>query len=100
MIWIGSGPGWGWGSRSAFPARASVRDRPGVDSVAAGYSLSIDCARRLAAQWLGPAQSFIERWVNRLLYYDLPAWMFTLSYLVFALMVLLTWRRIPPRQRR
>ena len=46
------------------------------------------------------AQSFIERWVNRLLYYDLPAWMFTLSYVVFALMVLLTWRRIPPRQRR
>jgi hypothetical protein len=45
-------------------------------------------------------QSFIERWVNRPLYYDLPAWMFTLSYVVFALMVLLTWRRIPPRQRR
>ena len=42
MIWIGSGMGWGL-----------VRDRPGVDSVAAGYSLSIDCARRLAAHWLG-----------------------------------------------
>jgi hypothetical protein len=45
------------------------------------------------------AQGFIERWVNRLLYYHLPAWVFTLSYAVFALMVLLTWRRIPPRQR-
>jgi hypothetical protein len=45
-------------------------------------------------------QGFIQRWVSRLLYYDVPAWVFTLSYVVFALVVLLTWRGVPPRPRR
>jgi len=32
--------------------------------------------------------SFIQHWVERVLYYDAPAWVFTLSYTVFALLVL------------
>jgi hypothetical protein len=42
---------------------------------------------------------FIERWVNRLLYFDLPAWAFTAMHLGFALLVLVTWWWVPPRGR-
>ncbi|WP_025601037.1 DUF2784 domain-containing protein [Burkholderia sp. WSM2230] len=41
-------------------------------------------------------QGFTQRWVSRLLYYDLPGWAFTLMYVAFALMVVATWRCVPP----
>jgi len=41
--------------------------------------------------------SFIEHWLQRLLYYDAPAWVFTLGYSLFGLVVLATWWYFPPR---
>ena len=43
--------------------------------------------------------SFIEHWLTRLLYYDAPAWVFTVAYTVFGLAVLGAWWRYPPRRR-
>jgi hypothetical protein len=43
-------------------------------------------------------EGFIEHWLQRLLYYDAPAWVFTLIYTLFALMVVLAWWRFPPRR--
>jgi polyferredoxin len=43
--------------------------------------------------------SFIQHWVGRALYYDVPAWVFTLGYTVFGLIVLATWWRFPPNSR-
>ena len=43
---------------------------------------------------------FIQRWVGRLLYYDLPGWLFTLTYVVLCFSALLAWRLIPARPRR
>ena len=43
--------------------------------------------------------SFIEHWVQRLIYYEAPSWVFTLAYTVFAVLVLLAWWRFPPRRR-
>ncbi len=43
-----------------------------------------------------PEASFIGRWVSRLLYYDLPEWVFGAAYAMFALAVLLAWRLVPP----
>jgi hypothetical protein len=42
---------------------------------------------------------FIEHWLQRLLYYDAPAWVFTLAYSAFALLVALAWWCFPPRRR-
>jgi ABC-type amino acid transport system permease subunit len=44
--------------------------------------------------------SFIEYWVSQALYYDLPGWVFQLSYYSFGLLVLLTWWCYPPRLHR
>jgi hypothetical protein len=43
--------------------------------------------------------SFIGYWLYRLLYYRAPLWTFTLAYSLFALLVIVTWIRHPPRWR-
>ncbi|MFI4932287.1 MAG: DUF2784 domain-containing protein [Burkholderiales bacterium] len=54
---------------------------------------------RARAGLTGYRRSFIEHWVQRLLYYDAPWWVFTLAYTAFALLVLLAWWYFPPRFR-
>lgn len=43
--------------------------------------------------------SFIGHWLQRVLYYDAPPWVFTLGYTVFGMIVVATWWRYPPRNR-
>jgi Protein of Unknown function (DUF2784) len=43
-------------------------------------------------------KSFIEHWVQRLIYYEAPLWVFAVAYTVFALLVVLAWWRFPPRR--
>lgn len=43
---------------------------------------------------------FIASWVQRLLYYDLPPWVFLLAYTGFAAAVIGAWWAWPPRSRR
>mgnify|MGYP001330822252 CR=1 FL=1 len=42
--------------------------------------------------------SFIEYWLQRLIYHEAPFWVFTLAYTGFAALVLLAWWRFPPRR--
>lgn len=44
--------------------------------------------------------SFIEYWLQRLLYYEAPAWAFVVAYTLFGLLVAAAWWRFPPRRRR
>ena len=46
------------------------------------------------------SSSFIEHWLQRLVYFEAPAWVFTLGYSLFGLLVALTWWRFPPNIRR
>lgn len=43
--------------------------------------------------------SFIEYWLQRLLYYEAPPWVFVLCYSLFGLLVFVTWCYFPPRSR-
>lgn len=43
------------------------------------------------------AESFIEYWLSRLIFFEAPWWAFVAAYTAFALLVALTWRRVPPR---
>jgi hypothetical protein len=54
-------------------------------------------ARAHAATYSG---SFIQHWLQRLLYYDLPPWVFLVGYSLFGLVVLATWLYYPPDYRR
>lgn len=42
---------------------------------------------------------FVAHWVARLLYWEAPAWVFTLAYSVFGALVALAWWMWPPRRR-
>jgi hypothetical protein len=42
--------------------------------------------------------SFIAHWLSRLIFYDAPWWQFVALYSAFALLVLWTWWRVPPRR--
>ena len=55
--------------------------------------------RAMAGQ-AGYERSFIEYWVQRLLYYEGPLWAFALVYTVFGALVVWSWLRYPPRPRR
>lgn len=40
---------------------------------------------------------FIQHWLQQLIYYDLPLWVFSILYSLFAAIVLCTWLAAPPK---
>lgn len=48
----------------------------------------------------GYERSFIEHWIQRILYFDVSMWVFAVLYTVFALLVIWAWWRFPPRMGR
>jgi hypothetical protein len=64
------------------------------------------CPLTLLESWLRTkagqapyAQSFVEHWVQRLIYVEAPLWMFAVAYTAFGLVVAWAWWRFPPRRR-
>jgi hypothetical protein len=55
---------------------------------------------RTRADTRGYTSSFIEHWLQRVIFYEAPAWVFTLAYTVFATLVLAAWWCFPPQHRR
>jgi polyferredoxin len=49
-----------------------------------------------ALRGTGNAASFVQRWLQRILYYDLPEWILTVGYVMFALLVACTFVIVPP----
>ena len=45
------------------------------------------------------AGSFIAHWLDTLLYYQAPAWVFTVCYTAFAALVIASWFWIPPHRK-
>jgi hypothetical protein len=44
--------------------------------------------------------NFIQRWLHRILFYDVPEWMLTTIYVLFAVLVIITFRLLPPHPRK
>ena len=78
-----------------------------IGIVVAESWLDIACPLTTLESWLrlhaGQAQhagGFLAYWLQRLLYYDLPAWVFLLGYTLFGLLVAVVWLIFPPSSRR
>ena len=56
-------------------------------------------ALRRGAGQAAYGEGFIEHWLGRLLYVQAPWWAFVAAYTAFALLVLATWRWVPPQPR-
>ncbi|HSD44555.1 MAG TPA: DUF2784 domain-containing protein [Burkholderiales bacterium] len=100
LILAGAGLGWRWIRNRTF----RYAHLAAIVIVAAEALVGIACPltvweavlRRTSPD--GP--SFVALWVSRLLYYDLPEWVFAAAYVVFASAVAVTLWLVPPGEDR
>lgn len=97
-VWAGAPLGWRWVRNPWF----RYLHLAAIGFVAAEALIGMACPLTVWEDLLrGGARpdSFIGRWVRRLLYYDAPEWLFTAAYVAWALATLATLRLVPPRRR-
>src|SRR3954469_14960445 len=98
-IWIGSLCGWRWVRNLLF----RMIHLAAIVFVAIEAILGMACPLTVWEDALRGAlteSSFVARWLRRLLYYDLPEWIFACAYVLFAVAVAATWWRVTPRPSR
>jgi hypothetical protein len=102
LIVVGNLRSWRWVNGIAFRAAHLAA----IAVVAVEAWLGVTCPLTMLEMWLRTKArvatydgSFVEHWLRRVLYYDAPAWVFTLGYSLFALAVVAAWWRFPPRLR-
>jgi Protein of Unknown function (DUF2784) len=98
LVWLGAALGWRWIRNAWF----RYLHLAAIGLVAAEALLGIACPLTVWEDLLrGGVQpeSFVARWVHRLLYYRAPEWIFTAAYALWTAATLLTLWLVPPRQR-
>ena len=98
LVWIGAIAGWRWIRNPWF----RTLHLAAIVFVAAETLLGQACPLTIWEDLLrGGArpESFVGRWVYRLLYYNAPEWVFTALYAMWAAAALLTLRFVPPRRK-
>ena len=100
LIWLGLSLRWRWVSNFWF----RTLHLAAIGLVAVEAMVGWACPLTLLEDRLrstAPSESeFVARWLHRLLFWVFPSWVFTVSYVAFALIVIATWVRWPPRPRR
>lgn len=68
--------------------------------------LGIECPSTTLEAWLRVRagaeaydESFIQHWLQRLLFYQAPGWVFVVAYSLFGLLVAAAWWYFPPQRR-
>lgn len=100
-VLLGNRFGWAWVNRMGWRLAHLLA----IVVVALQAWLGKLCPLTVWESWLrtqaGQAAyqgSFIEHWVQRLLYHEAPLWAFALAYTAFALLVAWAWWRYPPHR--
>jgi len=97
LTWVGAALGWRWVRNPWF----RYLHLAAIAFVALEALVGMICPLTLWEDALrGGARpdSFIGRWVQRLLYYRAPEWVFTVLYAAWAAATLVTLRLVPPRR--
>lgn len=102
FVLVGNRRGWAWVNTPWFRlAHLAV-----IAGVVAESWLGLPCPLTILESWLrleaGAAAyttSFIAHWVQRVLFYDAPPWVFTGAYTVFGLIVAVVWWHFPPQRK-
>jgi hypothetical protein len=98
-IWIGAAAGWAWVRGFRFRAAHLAA----IAFVAAESLLGIWCPLTVwedALRGRHEEKTFVARWIHRVMFYDLPEWLFSALYVLFAAAVAVTWWRVRPVGRR
>jgi hypothetical protein len=99
LIVIGNLRGWRWVNRWWF----RIAHVAAIVYVVVQTWLGQDCPLTTLESWLrvqagssGYRSTFLEHWLQSVLFYEAPFWLFTLIYTAFGLLVLATWWYFPP----
>jgi protein-S-isoprenylcysteine O-methyltransferase Ste14 len=96
LVPLGAALRWHWVRRRVL----RLAHLGAIAFVAAEALIGVACPLTLLEDWLRGAQrggGFVERWIGEILYWNLPPWVFTAIYAGAALLALLLWRFVPPR---
>jgi polyferredoxin len=97
-VWLGALFGWRWirnpWLRYVHLAAIAFVAGEALIGIACPLTVWEDIARGGVQ-----AESFIGRWVQRVLFYRAPDWVFTAAYVAWALATLATLRLVPPRRK-
>ncbi len=99
LVYLGAALHWTW----VRSRRWRMLHLGAIVFVAAESMLGITCPLTIWEDTLRgqrTAAGFIERWIDELIFYDAPTWVFTMAYVIFAALVLVTWILVPPTRRR
>lgn len=100
LILAGAALHWSWVRNRTFRSlhlgAIALVTTEAMAGIACPLTVWEDALRRSDPQ----GASFIGRWVARVLYYDLPEWVFAVVYAVFGLAVAFLWHLVPPRRAR
>jgi polyferredoxin len=97
LVWLGAALDWRWVRNPWFRWLHIAA----IAFVAAEALLGIACPLTVWEDALRGgvrAESFVGRWVQQLLFYRAPEWVFTLAYCAWAVASAATWKWIPPRR--
>jgi polyferredoxin len=98
LVWIGAALGWGWVRNPWF----RYLHLAAIGFVAAEALLGMACPLTVWEDLLRGgtrSESFIGRWLQRLLFYQAPEWVFTAVYVAWAAASAATLALVPPRRK-
>ena len=99
LIWLGVLLGWSWIRHFWF----RVAHLAAIVFVAGEALAGFVCPLTLwedALRGRATERGFIARWIHRVMFYDLPDWVFTLAYVLFAVAVAITFWLVPAAPRK
>ena len=102
LVVVGNLRGWGWVNAPwlRFSHLATIAIVAGEAWLGIVCPLTtLEMALRARASEATYDGSFVEHWLQALLFWQAPAWVFTAAYTLFGLAVAATWWRWPPRRR-
>ena len=98
LVWIGAPLGWGWVRNPWFRYLHLAAIVFVAAEALAGMACPLTVWEDLLRGGVRP-ESFIGRWVRRLLFYEAPEWVFTAAYAAWAAASALTLALVPPRRK-
>jgi uncharacterized protein DUF2784 len=95
LIWIGAARRWAWiRIRWLRALHLGAIGFVALESLA-GIACPLTVWEAALRHRQAP-EGFVQQWIERALFYDLPLWVFTLAYVLFAVAVAATWWAFPP----
>jgi hypothetical protein len=101
LVVAGNAMGWRWVNHPWFRIGHLVA----ISVVVAEAWLGLACPLTTLEMWLRSQAGattygggFVEHWLQQILYYDAPAWVFVLAYTVFGALVVAAWWAFPPKR--